>query len=291
MYPASFDYHAPREVSEATELLAHLGDEAKVLAGGCSLIPLMKLRLAEPAHLVDLRLIGELHGLGRDDDRLVIGAMTREAEIESSAVIREHVPLLAEVSAVIADPLVRNMGTIGGNLAHADPANDHPAAVLATDAVIEIAGPGERRHVPATSFFRDLFTTDLRPGEIVTAIRVPTFGPTVGCAYLKEERQVGDFAIVGVAVRIELRDGLVREPRVALTNVGPVATRAHEAETLLEGRAPSGPLLAQAGEAAVEGLAPWDELRGSADYKRRLVPVIVSRALRAAARRAGASDV
>jgi aerobic carbon-monoxide dehydrogenase medium subunit len=291
MFPAAFDYHAPRTLPDAISVLADLGADAKILAGGCSLIPLMKLRLAEPAHLVDLRHIDEVRGIRREDGRLVIGAMTREAEVESSPAIAEHAPLLAETSSVIADPLVRNMGTLGGNAAHADPANDHPAALLALDASIELAGPAGRREVPAEDFFVDIFTTAIGEGEVLTSIRVPTARPSTGSAYVKVERQVGDFAVVGVAVRLVLHDGAIEDAAIALTNVGPVALRARQAEDLLRGQGPDDRVLRRAGEAALAGIDPWDELRGSVAYKTHLVPIVVRRALERAVARAEGSRV
>jgi carbon-monoxide dehydrogenase medium subunit len=290
VYPAAFDYHAPRELPEAIATLAELGDEAKILAGGCSLIPLMKLRLAEPGHLVDLGRVASLGGMRVTDGQLVIGAMTRESEVETSPLIAEHAPLLAEASSVIADPLVRNVGTIGGNAAHADPANDHPAALLALDATFELAGPDGTREVPAEAFFVDIFTTALADAEVLAAIRVPLHADSVGHAYVKVERQVGDFAVVGSAVRMGIRDGLIDSVAIGLTNVGPVALRARDAERTLIGAVPNEEALRRAGEAAVAGIDPWDEQRGSAAYKARLVPVVVRRALALAAARAGREE-
>ena len=291
MFPAAFDYHAPRDLSEAIATLAALGPDAKILAGGCSLIPLMKLRLAEPAHLVDLRRIEELRGFREDGDRLVIGAMTREAEVESSPAIARHAPLLAETSRVIADPLVRNMGTIGGNAAHADPANDHPAALLALDATLELVGPDGRREVAVEDFFVDIFTTALGDGEVLASIAIPFASAADGHAYVKIERQVGDFAVVGAAVRLRVRDGEVTDAAIALTNVGSVALRARDAERSLIGGSADEAAFRRAGEAAVDAIDPWDEQRGSAAYKRHLVPVAVRRALSLAASRAGAAHV
>jgi carbon-monoxide dehydrogenase medium subunit len=286
MYPASFEYHAPVALDEAIGLLAELGDEAKVLAGGCSLIPIMKLRLAEPGHLVDLRRIPELRGVTVADETLRIGAMTREAELEASPLVARLAPMLAETSSVIADPLVRNMGTVGGNIAHADPANDHPATMLALDASFEITGPAGQRVVDAGSFFVDLYETVLGQGEIVTAILVPARAATTGAAYYKLERQVGDFAIVAAAAWLRIEEGVVQAARIALTNAAPTPRRAHAAEASLVGQAPSDSALRAATEAAVEGLEPWDELRGSARYKLEVTPVVVRRAVASAISRA-----
>jgi carbon-monoxide dehydrogenase medium subunit len=289
MYPASFEYHAPLALDEAIGLLSELGDEAKVLAGGCSLIPIMKLRLAEPGHLFDLRRITGLQGITIADDMLRIGAMTREAELEASPLVARHAPLVAETSSVIADPLVRNMGTVGGNIAHADPANDHPATMLALDASFEITGPAGSRLVDAGSFFVDLYETVLGPGELVTAILVPGMTAGSGAAYHKLERQVGDFAIVAAAAWLRLEQGIVQAVRVALTNVAPTPRRATAAEAALVGQAPTDSAVRAAGDAAVEGLEPWDELRGSARYKLEVTPVVVRRALASAVQRATGS--
>jgi carbon-monoxide dehydrogenase medium subunit len=291
VFPAAFDYHAPRTLPEAIDALSELGADAKILAGGCSLIPLMKLRLAEPSHLVDLRHIEELRGVRAEEGRLVIGAMTREADIESSPAIAEHAPLLAETSSVIADPLVRNMGTIGGNAAHADPGNDHPAALLALDATFEISGPEGSREVAAQDFFVDIFTTALEEGEVLTSIRVPVGRRSTGHAYVKVERQVGDFAVVAAAVRLDVRDGTVADAAIALTNVSQVALRARQAEDVLRGGVPDDQAFRRAGEAALAGIDPWDEQRGSIAYKTRLVPIVVRRALERAAARAEGSRV
>jgi carbon-monoxide dehydrogenase medium subunit len=286
VYPASFDYHAPPALHDAIGLLTELGDEAKVLAGGCSLIPIMKLRLAQPAHLVDLRRIRELRGIALDGEELRIGATTREADLEGSSLVASHVPLLAETSSMIADPLVRNMGTVGGNVAHGDPANDHPAAMVALGATFEVSGPRGDRSVSAESFFVDLFETVLGSGEIVTAIRVPVTPPGTGTSYYKLERQVGDFAIIAAAASVRVVDGLVETARIALTNAAPTPRRAVTAEGLLIGQPPTGAVLRAAADAAVDGLEPWDELRGSAQYKLEVTPVVVRRALEQAVARA-----
>src|SRR5215475_1345238 len=194
MIPAAFEYHAPTSLAEATGLLARLGDDAKVLSGGQSLIPLMKLRLASPPHVIDINGIPGLTGIREMDRVLRIGALTRESELEESALVRDRYPLLYETSRVIADPIVRNLATVGGNLAHGDPANDHPATMLALGADVVAVGPKGERRVPVASFFTGPFTTALKPDEIVVEIRVPVPRPRSGGAYVKMERKVGDFA-------------------------------------------------------------------------------------------------
>src|SRR5262252_8698641 len=207
MIPAAFEYHAPRSIGEATQLLARLGDDAKVLSGGQSLIPLMKLRLAGPKHIVDINSIPGLAHLGESDGVLRIGALTRESDLEESELIRTRYPLLFDASKVIADPVVRNLATVGGNLAHGDPANDHPATMLALGAEVVAAGTGGERRIPIASFFTGPFATALRGDEIVTEIRIPTPRPGSGGAYVKMERKVGDFATAAVAVQITLGAG------------------------------------------------------------------------------------
>jgi aerobic carbon-monoxide dehydrogenase medium subunit len=194
MIPAAFEYHAPKSIGEATSLLTTLGDEAKVMSGGQSLIPLMKLRLASPGHLVDLNGIPGLAFIKESDAFLRIGALTRESDLEDSEIVRTRYPLLFDTCQVIADPVVRNLATVGGNLAHGDPANDHPATMLALDALVVAVGPGGERSIPVAAFFTGPFTTALRAGEILTEIRVPSLPARSGGAYVKLERKVGDFA-------------------------------------------------------------------------------------------------
>jgi carbon-monoxide dehydrogenase medium subunit len=220
-------------------------------------------------------------------DRLRIGAMVRESSIdEPGGAAARRCAILRETSAVIADPIVRNMGTVGGNLAHADPANDHPATMLALDAEIVARGPSGDRVIRVDAFFVDLYQTALEPDELLTEIRVPTDRVGTGAAYEKFERQVGDFPIVGVAVRVSVADGIVTAARMGLTNVGPTALRAQASEELLVGRPASDALIDEAAGAATADIEPWSELRGSADYKRAILPVIAGRAIRRAVRRA-----
>ena len=291
MFPAAFDYHAPRDLSEAIATLARLGPDAKILAGGCSLIPLMKLRLAEPAHLVDLRRIEELRGFREDGDRLVIGAMTREAEVESSPAIARHAPLLAETSRVIADPLVRNMGTIGGTpRTRIRRTTIRPPCSRSTPPWSSSAPMGGARSPARTSS-----STSSRP-PLATArcwprSSIPFASAADGHAYVKIERQVGDFAVVGAAVRLRVRDGEVTDAAIALTNVGSVALRARDAERSLIGGSADEAAFRRAGEAAVDAIDPWDEQRAARPTSEHLVPVAVRRALSLAASRAGAAHV
>jgi aerobic carbon-monoxide dehydrogenase medium subunit len=287
MIPAAFQYHAPTTVGEATALLARLGEEAKVLSGGQSLIPLMKLRLASPAHVVDINGIPGLSGIREADGFLRIGALTRESDLEESELIRTRYPLLHDTSKVIADPVVRNLATIGGNLAHGDPANDHPATMLALGAeVVAIGTKGERR-IAIGSFFTGPFATSLKPDEILVEIRIPQPVAKSGGAYLKLERKVGDFATAAVAAQLTLgASGACDQVGIGLTNVGLTPIKATKAEAALKGKAPDETAIKRAAELAAEASEPSEDLRGSVEYKRDLVRVLTARALRRAVERA-----
>jgi len=286
MIPASFEYQVANDVAHAIELLANSGGEAKILAGGQSLIPLMKFRLAQPATLIDINRVAGLAGI-RENGELQIGALIREADLEKNAIIRQRYPIIADTAAVVADPLVRNMATIGGNLAHADPANDHPATMLALRASVVARGSKGERVIPIDDFFLDTFTTALRPDEILIEIRVPKPAARSGGAYLKLERRVGDFAIVGVAAMVRLDEsGKIAAASIGLTNVGLTAIRARRAEETLRGQAPDDKALAAAGAAAASESQPVSDLRGPADYKRDVVRVMTQRAIRKAVARA-----
>jgi len=284
MIPAAFEYHAPSSLAEATALLAQWGDDAKVLSGGQSLIPLMKLRLARPGHLIDINGISGLAYVREEGGFLRIGALARESDLEESEVVRARYPMLLETCRVIADPLVRNLATVAGNLAHGDPANDHPATMLAYDAELTAVGRGGERRIPIASFFTGPFTTALTPGEILTEVRIPAPPPRSGGAYRKLERKVGDFATVAVAAQVTLgADGTCVRAGVGLTNVGATPIRAR---VTLEGKRLDDAAIRQAAEAAATQSQPSADLRGSVEYKRDLVKVLTSRALRAAAERA-----
>lgn len=288
MIPAAFEYHAPSSISEATALLAKLGEDAKVLSGGHSLIPLMKLRLASPRHIIDINGIPGLAGIREADGFLRIGALTRESDLEDSELVRTRYALLHDTCKVIADPVVRNLATLGGNLAHGDPANDHPATMLAYGAEVLARGPQGERRIPITSFFTGPFTTALRTDELLVEIRIPIPPPRSGGAYLKLERKVGDFATAAVAVQLALgAGGGCEQVGIGLTNVGLTPIKAERAEAALRGKRPDEAAVAQAARLASEAAQPAEDLRGSVEYKKDLVRVLTARAIRKALERAG----
>jgi len=286
MIPPVFDYHAPKTVGEAITLLGTLGQDAKLLAGGHSLLPMMKLRFAQPAHLIDLNRIPELRGICEDGADVVIGAMTVENALITSPVLQAKVPLLSEAAKLIADPQVRNRGTIGGDIAHGDPANDHPALALACDASFVLEGPNGRRTVKADAFFHGTYVTELADDEILVSIRVPAFAPGTGWAYEKLKRKTGDWATAGAAVVLRLSGGSVSHARIALTNVGATALRAADAETALIGQPLSEATIAAAAAAAMAITDPAADLRGDVEYKTAMAGEMLKRAIRAAAARA-----
>ena len=283
--PPSFDYHAPENLEEASRLLL-ANPEAKLLAGGHSLIPMMRFRLAEPTALVDLRRIPGLSGIREAGGSLCIGAMTRESELDKSELVRSRYPLLADTTRVIADPVVRNLATIGGNVAHADPGNDHPATMLAYRASFVASGPSGQRTVVASDFFTGPFSTCLEAGEILTEIRIPAFRAGAGGAYQKFERKVGDYAVAAVAVQLQLAGGRIASAGVALTNVGLTAIQADAAEAALVGSDGRDAALDAAAAAAAGAADPGDDHRGSADYKRAVVRTLTYRAAASALARA-----
>ncbi|MBA4342782.1 MAG: carbon monoxide dehydrogenase [Methylibium sp.] len=284
MIPPSFDYHAPKSVGEALALLGSLPD-AKLLAGGHSLLPMMKLRFAQPAHLIDINRIPELRGICEDGANIVIGAMTVENELIASPILQAKLPLLAEAPKLIADPQVRNRGTIGGDIAHGDPGNDHPALMLALDATLVMQGPGGVREVKADDFFLGLYATALAEDEILTAIKVPAFAASTGWAYEKLKRKTGDWATAGAAVVLRMSGGVVSHARIALTNVAPMAIRALDAEKALIGQPVNAASLAAAAAAAEAVCDPAEDLRGDIEYKTAMAGQMVKRAIASAAAR------
>jgi carbon-monoxide dehydrogenase medium subunit len=285
MIPPAFDYHAPHTVGEAIGLLGSLGSDAKLLAGGHSLLPMMKLRFAQPAHLIDLNRIPELRGICEEGADVVIGAMTVENALISSPILQDKVPLLCEAARLIADPQVRNRGTIGGDIAHGDPANDHPALSLALDASFVLAGPAGRRTVKAGDFFQGPYMTALAEDEILVAIRVPALAKGTGWAYEKLKRKTGDWATAGAAVVMRIDGGIVTHVRVALTNLAPTAIRALDAEVALLGEPLSDTTIDKAAAAAMAVADPAADLRGDVEYKTAMAGQMVKRALRNAASR------
>jgi carbon-monoxide dehydrogenase medium subunit len=286
MIPAAFDYSAPKSLAEALSLLTKHGADAKILAGGMSLIPLMKLRMAAPKHLIDINGIEGLSYIRESDGHLTIGALTRESDLDESPLIREKYPIIHDTAGVIGDPLVRNMATVGGNLAHADPANDHPATMLALSSEVVATGPKGKRTIPLSELFTGLFTTSLEADEILTEIRIPTPPPRSGGAYLKVERKVGDFAAAAVAAQVTLEGDNCKTVGIGLTNVGATPIRATRAEKALQGKPVSDANIDAAAAIAAEEAEPVDDLRGPADYKRSLIRVLTGRALRLAIARA-----
>ena len=288
MIPSAFDYHAPGTLEEAVALLERLGDDAKVLSGGQSLLPLLKLRLGDAGHLVDIGRIPGLTDITEADGYLRIGGTAREADLERSDLIREKYPILLDTAAVIADPLVRNRATVGGNLAHGDPANDHPATMLALGAEVVARGPDGERTIPITGFFTGLFATALAPAEILTEIRIPVPPPRSGGAYVKLERKVGDFATAAAAAQVTLGgQGEIARIGIGLTNAGPTPIKATAAEQYLQGQQPNGEAIAEAARLAAEATAPSADRRGSVEYKRDMARVLTGRAITRALQRAG----
>ncbi|HID41159.1 MAG TPA: xanthine dehydrogenase family protein subunit M [Pyrodictium sp.] len=288
MIPKQFEYFAPKTLGQAITLLKKYKDEAKVLSGGQSLIPMMKLRLATPKYIIDLNNIKGLSYIKEAGGQIRIGALTRHAEIEHSQLIREKLPMLAEAAQHIADQQVRNLGTLGGSLAHCDPAADWPANMLALEAEFVIQG-AKKRAAKAVKFFKGPFETDLKPTEILTEIRIPVpKGDKVGQAYLKFERKAGDFATVGVAANVVLdKNDKITKVGIGLTAVAPAPFKATEAEKILLGNTPSAELVEEAAKAAADMSDPMPDLRGSAEYKREMARVFTRRALKLALERAG----
>jgi len=288
MIPPSFEYLRPNTIPEAIAMLQRHGEAAKILSGGQSLIPMMKLRLARPAILIDINRISGLSHIKEEDGYLKIGGLTREAELELSPLVRSKYPILADTTHVIADPQVRNLATVGGNLAHGDPANDHPATMIALGAQVVANGPKGERVIPIDNFFVSLFTTALKPDEILTEIRVPVPPPRSAGAYLKLERKVGDFATAAVAVQVTLdENGACQKVGMGLTNVGATPIKARKAEDFLRGKKLDDAAIAQAAQLAADEAEPSADLRGPVEYKKGLVKELAKRALRLTRERVG----
>ncbi len=310
MIPPQFDYHAPAELEDAVDLLGEL-DDAKVMSGGQSLLPMMKLRLASPAHIIDIGRIPGLDTIEERDGYLRIGALVTETQLEESPAVAERYPILLDTARVIADPLVRNRATVCGNIAHGDPANDHPATMLALRARVVATGPNGERTIDIDDFFHGLFMTALGEDEILTEIHIPVPSGASGGAYVKLERKVGDYAVAGAAVQLTLdEDGKVTQAGVGLTNLGFAPIRATAAEETLLGAdfVPAGGLrgaiervrdaitkapdaeeiIAAAAQAAADMTEPVEDRRGSVEYKRNMARVLTARAIRQALARAGA---
>jgi carbon-monoxide dehydrogenase medium subunit len=287
MIPPVFEYLRPATIPEAVSLLQLHGDDAKILSGGQSLIPMMKLRIARPAWLIDINHIPGLAYIREDGGYLKIGGLTREAELEDSELIRSKFPILHDTSRVIADPQVRNLATVGGNLAHGDPANDHGATMLALEAEVIATGANGQRSIPIQDFFLSIFTTALEHDEILTEIRIPVPAARSGGAYLKLERKVGDFATAAVAAQVTLdASGVCAKVGIGLTNVGPAPIKAGKAEAFLRGKKLDAQTIAQTAQLAMDESQPSSDLRGPAEYKKGLVKELTRRALTRAAGRA-----
>jgi len=286
MTPGTFDYHAPTTVDETIRLLGQYGDEAKVLAGGHSLLPMMKLRFAAPGHLIDLNRIKELKGIREQGGVIHIGAMTTESELIASELLQKKCPLIPEAARWIADPQVRNCGTIGGDIAHGDPGNDHPAVMLVVEASFVLRGPGGERVVPADGFFLGMYSTQLEAGEILTEIRVPAVAKGSGHAYSKLKRKTGDFATAAAAVQLQLDGKTCKKIHIALTNAGPTALKAAGAEAVLSGKVIDDGLIEQAVSKAMEICDPAEDQRGDREYKTHMAGEMTRRAIRQALERA-----
>jgi carbon-monoxide dehydrogenase medium subunit len=286
LIPGSFEYHRPASLSEAVALLGRLDSDARLIAGGHSLIPMMKLRLAMPTHLVDLAGVAELKGARLEGGEIVIGAMTTQREIIMSGVLAEHAPILRETAEVIADPQVRYVGTIGGNVANGDPGNDMPALMMALGASYVLSGPGGERRVPARDYYLSPYETAAQPGEVLAAIRVPKPPAGHGWAYEKLKRKVGDYATAAAAVILTVSGGRIASCAIGLTNVGGTALFASEAAAATVGTALDPPTLARAAAAATAIASPAEDGRGSAEYRAKMAGVMTARALKRAFARA-----
>src|SRR5246127_3727050 len=288
MIPPAFEYLRPKTIPEAIAFLEKKGADAKILSAGQSLIPMMKFRLARPGYLIDINRIPGMAYIKEEDGYLKVGGLTREADLEHSSLIHSKYPIILDTARVIADPQVRNMATLAGNLAHGDPANDHPATMLALRAEVVATGSQGERVLPIESFFVTLFTTELQHDEILSEIRIPAPPPHSGGAYLKLERKVGDFATVGVAAEVTVNgEGVCQQVGIGLTNVGATPVKARNAEGSLRGKKLDEANIAQAAQLAADEAEPSSDLRGPAEYKRGLVKELTRRARLRAQERAG----
>jgi carbon-monoxide dehydrogenase medium subunit len=277
--PGAFNYHRPASIAEAVGLLAALGDDGRALAGGHSLIPMMKLRLATPANLVDLAGITDLKGIRSDGDDILIGAMTTQHDLIGSDLLAAKVPILRETSLVIADPQVRYVGTLGGNVANGDPGNDMPAVMMCLGATYHIAGKGGERRVAARQFYQGAYVTALQTGDLLTAVRIPVPAPGHGYAYEKLKRKIGDYATAAAAVMLTMKDGKVEDCSIGLTNVADTPLWAEEASTILTGSSLDAPTIKRAVAAAEAITSPASDARGPAVYRTKMAGVMVARAL------------
>ncbi|MDP6087982.1 MAG: xanthine dehydrogenase family protein subunit M [Nitrospinota bacterium] len=289
MIPASFDYLAPTSLDMVVEALVSLGEDARIIAGGHSLIPMMKLRLARPSVLIDLSKIPELGGMREESDRIAIGALTTHYQVESSELLGEKCPLLSQTASVIGDTQVRNRGTIGGSLAHADPAADLPAAFLALGGELQVTGSEGERKIKAEDFFLDIMTTALKPTEIITAITFPTSPDGMGTSYQKMAQKASGFAIAGVAACISLtKEGVCSEAGVGVTGLGSKPFRARRVEEILRGKRLSPSLIEKASSQVTEGVDPLDDHHASAEFRTHLARLYTARAIGEAVERTGA---
>jgi carbon-monoxide dehydrogenase medium subunit len=286
MIPPSFQYHAPNSIDDAVALLGQYGDEAKLLAGGHSLLPMMKLRFAEPEHLVDINNIESLKGIREENGQIVIGAMTCENALINSALLQEKCPILPEAARMIADPQVRNRGTIGGDIAHGDPGNDHPAIMMALDATFTLVGSSGSRQVGANDFYLGTFYTALEADEILTEIRFAPQPANTGTSYHKLKRKTGDFATAAAAAVIEMSGDKCQSARITLTNLGPTALRASDAEAVLSGQVITDELIEQVAQKAMAICDPAQDQRGDIEYKTHMGGEMTRRAIRTAVARA-----
>jgi carbon-monoxide dehydrogenase medium subunit len=278
MIPSGFEYHKATSIADAIAKLRD-NEDAKLLAGGHSLLPMMKLRFAETPYLVDINCIEELKGIRIDGDTITIGAMTTESELINSDILQQHCPLLIDAAKLVADPQVRNKGTIGGDVAHGDPGNDHPAVMLALDAQLVIHGPDGERTIPANGFFLGTYWTTLEEHEILVAIKIPALKLGTGHGYSKLKRKTGDYAVAGSPVVVEMDGDIVRDIRIGLTNVAPMAIRAEAAEDLIRGKQVDQALLKAVEKAVIAVCDPAVDLRGDEEYKSHMAAIMARRSI------------